>query len=232
MNALVTQAAIVPYSDMREMAKSIAASGLFGMKNENQVLALMAVAQAEGKHPAIVARDFDIIQGRPAKKAEAMLRDFLAAGGKVEWHKMDDTISDATFSHPAGGSVRIAWDMERAKQADLKGKDMYRKYPRQMLRARTVSEGVRAVYPAATSGVYVPEEVREFSTVQTDQKVIEHEGEFVTEQQVADLEALITEVNADRARFLKYIKVASLAQIPAANFATVVSLLESKRARS
>jgi hypothetical protein len=39
---------------------------------------------------------------------------------------------------------------------------MWKKYPRQMLRSRVVSEGVRTVYPNATSGLYVPEEVRDF----------------------------------------------------------------------
>jgi hypothetical protein len=165
MNAVV-ETALVPYNDMRAMAKTIADSKLFGMTNETQVLALMAVAQAEGKHPAIIARDYDIIQGRPAKKADAMLRDFIASGGKVEWHQLDDTKADATFSHPFGGTVRIEWDMRRAEAAGLKGKDMYKKYPRQMLRARTVSEGVRTVCPAATSGLHVPEEVRELAVIE------------------------------------------------------------------
>lgn len=151
--------ALIPYNDMQAMAQDIASSGLFGMKQPNQVLALMAVAQAEGKHPAIVARDFDIIQGRPAKKSEAMLRDFIASGGRVEWHRLDDTCADATFSHPQGGSVRIDWTMDRAKVAGLLSKDMYKKFPRQMLRARTISEGVRTVAPLATSGFYAPEEV-------------------------------------------------------------------------
>lgn len=155
-------APIVSFGDMERLAESIAKSGLFGMKTKDQALALMAISQAEGRHPALAARDYDIIQGRSAKKAEAMLRDFLEAGGKVEWHKLDDTIADATFSHPAGGSVRITWDTKRAQMAGLHGKDMYKKYPRQMLRSRVVSEGVRTVYPAATSGMYVPEEVADF----------------------------------------------------------------------
>ena len=123
----------------------------------------MAIAQAEGKHPAIIARDFNIIQGRPAKKAEAMLRDFVQGGGHVEWHQLDDTIADATFAHPQGGTVRISWDLPRAQKAGLVGKagDMYGKYTRAMLRSRCVSEGVRTVGPFATSGVYTPEEVRE-----------------------------------------------------------------------
>jgi hypothetical protein len=39
---------------------------------------------------------------------------------------------------------------------------MWKKYPRQMLRSRVVSEGVRTVYPLATSGLYVEEEVCDF----------------------------------------------------------------------
>jgi hypothetical protein len=156
----------MPFGEMERLAESIAKSGLFGMKTKEQALTLMAIAQAEGRHPALAARDYDIIQGRPSKKAEAMMRDFLDAGGKIEWHKLDDTTADATFSHQLGGSVRITWDVTRARNAGLGGKDMWKKYPRQMLRSRTVSEGVRTVYPAATSGMYVPEEAADIETRQ------------------------------------------------------------------
>lgn len=153
---------LVPYAQQERMAHSLVKSGLFGLQTPDQALALMAIAEAEGKHPAIIARDFNIISGRPAKKAEAMMRDFCASGGTVKWHALDDTIADATFAHPQGGTVRITWDMARAQQAGLTSRgDMYRKYPRAMLRSRCVSEGVRTVAPFATSGVYTPEEVRD-----------------------------------------------------------------------
>lgn len=150
---------LVPYHDMQQMAAAMAASKLFGMKSQDEVLALMLVAQANGQHPAAAARDYDIISGRPSKKAEAMLRDFIGSGGSVQWHQLDDTCAAATFSHPQGGAVRIDWDMARARTAGLGGKDMYRKFPRQMLRSRCISEGVRTIYPAATGGMYAPEEV-------------------------------------------------------------------------
>ena len=165
MNALVpVQPAAPPaytVSEMERMARAFAGSKLFGVSNVEQALALCLVAQAEGRHPASAAQDYHIIQNRPSKKADAMLRDFLASGGKVEWHGLDDKIADATFSHPQGGSVRITWDMARAQMAGLKT-DMWKKYPRQMLRSRVVSEGVRTVFPMATSFMYVPEEVAEF----------------------------------------------------------------------
>lgn len=158
MNALVVQ----PYavSDMERMARAFAASKLFGVQNPEQALALCLVAQAEGRHPASAAQDYHIISGRPAKKADAMLRDFIAAGGKVEWHTLDNEKADATFSHPSGGTVRIDWTLQRAKDAGI-ANPMWKKYPRQMLRSRVVSEGVRTVCPGATSGMYVPEEVQD-----------------------------------------------------------------------
>lgn len=148
-------------SDMERMALAFAASKLFGISTPDQALALCLVAQAEGRHPASAAQDYHIIQGKPSKKADAMLRDFLANSGKVQWHELTDEVVSATFSHPAGGSVKIDWDMARATKAGI-STPMWKKYPRQMLRARVVSEGVRTVFPLATSGMYVPEEVVEF----------------------------------------------------------------------
>ena len=168
MNAVVTTTTPLGYADIERLAASIAQSGLFGIKTKDQAIALMMIAHAEGRHPALAARDYDVIQGRPAKKAEAMLRDFLEAGGKVQWHALSDEIADATFSHPAGGSVRVSWDMERASKAGLGGKDNWKKFPRQMLRSRTVSEGVRTVWPMATSGMHVPEETVDFTGTTLD----------------------------------------------------------------
>jgi hypothetical protein len=151
----------MPLAEIERMADYVAKSGLFGAKNKDQAVALMMLAQAEGMHPMTAARDFDIIQGRPSKKAEAMLRDFHRAGGKVEWHQLTDTVADATFSHEIGGSFRCTWDIDRAKRAGLGGKEMWTKWPRQMLRSRCVSEGCKTVYPSATSGMYTPEEARD-----------------------------------------------------------------------
>ncbi len=154
-------APVFSMSDMERVAMAIAKGGLFGSKDPNAVLTLCMLAQAEGQHPAVVFRDYHIISGKPAKKAEAMLRDYISAGGKVEWHELTDEIADATFSHPYGGTVRITWDNARVIQAQLGGNAMHKKYPRQMLRARVISEGVRTVCPSATSGLYEVSEVQD-----------------------------------------------------------------------
>jgi hypothetical protein len=152
----------VALGDMQVMANAFAKSGLLGMKTPEQALTLMIVAVAEGRHPGSVANDYHIIQGRASLKADSMLARFQQSGGRVEWHDHTNEKVSATFTHPAGGSLRIDWDMARAKAAGLGGKDNWRSYPRQMLRARVISEGVRATFPAVLNGMYTPEEVGEF----------------------------------------------------------------------
>lgn len=156
---------LVPVGDMQTMAGALAKSGLFGVKTSDQALALMLVAQAEGRHPGSIAADYHIIQGRASLKSDAMLARFQQAGGKVEWHDHSNEKVSATFSHFQGGSLRIDWDMARAKAAGLGTKDNWKAYPRQMLRARVISEGVRAVFPAVQNGMYTPEEVQDFAPI-------------------------------------------------------------------
>ena len=160
------QPVAIPYQEMEKMATVIANSGLFGVKNPVQALALMLVAASEGLHPATAARDYHVIQGRPALKSDAMLAKFQAAGGKVEWHAYGADTCTATFSHPQGGKVTIKWTFEMAKAAGLTVKDVWKQYPRAMLRARVISEGIRTVYPAVLCGMYAPEEVRDMVDVE------------------------------------------------------------------
>lgn len=51
----------------------------------------------------------------------------------------------------------------------------------------------------------------------------------ISDEQAADLEALIQEVGADRAKFLAHIKVKNVADIPAHDLGRIIGLLEQKR---
>lgn len=157
------------FDEVMHMAESFARSNLFGAKTVDQALALMMMAEAEGKHVATAMQDYDIIQGRPALKADAMLGRFQLAGGHVKWLKMTDDECAAEFSHPTCAAHVIDWDMDRAKAAGLGGKDNWRKFKRQMLRARVIAEGVRSTFPACLRGAphYVSEEVQDFEPAHT-----------------------------------------------------------------
>jgi hypothetical protein len=159
--------ALVPVDQIERMAVSVARSGLFGVKTPDQAMALMLIAQAEGLHPAIAARDYHVINGRPALRADAMLARFQAAGGKVEWGEYTDTKVVGKFSHPSGGSVEIAWTVKMAQDAGLTRNPTWKSYPRQMLRSRCISEGIRTVFPGVVVGTYTPEEVQDMDPAPT-----------------------------------------------------------------
>ena len=153
---------IVPLADIQQMAEVAAKSRMFGFKNSEEAMAIMLLCQAENLHPAIAMRDFHIIQGRPALKADAMLARFQQAGGSVQWKDYTDEKVTGVFSHPSGGSLEVSWSLAQAKSIGIANKDNWRNYPRAMLRARCVSEGIRSVYPGCVVGVYTPEEIQDF----------------------------------------------------------------------
>jgi hypothetical protein len=155
-------ASLAPLSDIEKAAHYVAQSGMFGVKTQDQAVALMLVAQSEGMHYARAAMAYDVISGKPALKSSEMLSRFQGAGGKIEYKKSNDKICIVELSHPQGGSITIEWSMERAKKCGLDQKDTWKKYPEQMLRARAVSEGVRALFPACLNGFYTTEEIQDF----------------------------------------------------------------------
>ena len=163
------------FEEVERMAQAIAKSKLFGVNQVEQVIALMLMAEAEGRHVASAMQDYSVIQGKPSLKAEAMLARFQQAGGKVKWTCLTDERVSAVFSHAACEPVEIDWDMERAKRAQL-ANPMWKKYPRQMLRARVISEGVRTAFPGALGGMYAPEEVIDFEPAPATQSPPQQRG--------------------------------------------------------
>lgn len=164
---------LIPFNELAQMAEVIAESKLFGIQNVKQALALGILCQAEGRHPGEAGRDYHIISGKPTLKSEIMLARFQAAGGKVEWNEYTDDLVSGTFTHPQAGSLKVTWTIQDAKRAGLLGNPTWQKYPRQMLRNRVTSEGIRSTYPGVLSGCYTPEEIADMNlpviveTVQT-----------------------------------------------------------------
>lgn len=189
--------AVVTYEQMEKMAKTVAASKLFGIQQPEQALALMALCQAEGIHPMTAVRDYHIISGRPALKAETMLSRFHQAGGRVKWYELSDAKADAEFSHPQGGTIRLDWTIDRAKQAGLMGNATWNKYPRAMLRSRLISEGVRTVCPQVVQGVYTDDEIinstPELGAVSVEQGVQSFGTAQLTNQEADDYLKAISE---------------------------------------
>jgi len=164
-----TGGALVSLGEIEKAAQYIATSGMFGAKTKEQAAALMLVAQSEGLHYARAAMAYDVIHGRPALKSSEILSRFQASGGKIKYKTTNDNVCEVELEHPQGGVIVVRWDMERVQKAGIVNAN-YTKYPAQMLRARAVAEGVRALYPACLGGFYAPEEVQDFEPAKEPQK--------------------------------------------------------------
>lgn len=156
--------------ELEKMAEYTEKSGLFGM-NKAQAMTLFLLSQAEGIHPMRAVQVYHIIQGRPSKKADAILAEFQNRGGKVTWMEYTDKKVTGIFEAPGiGKPLEVTWTIEQAKNVKNKGvsiteKDVWKSYPRQMLKARVISEGVRATMPDVVVGVYASEEVMDFDPI-------------------------------------------------------------------
>ena len=152
---------MVPIEQIGMMAKAVSDSGLFGIKSE-AAFSLMCIAQADGIPPIKAAVQYHIIDGKPSLKSEAMLARFQASGGSIRWKERTPQRCTLWLEHPKAGEIEVTWDIERAKAAGLAGRNTWKAYPAQMMSARCISEGIRALYPACVGGFYTPEEVRDF----------------------------------------------------------------------
>lgn len=145
-------------AQLQVMAKAVTESGLFGLKNQNQAFTLMLIAEAEGI-PAIKAvQMYSIINGMPSLKSTEVQARFQKSGGKLQWIETTDKKAVCKMSHPDGGEYVSEFTIEMAKQMGLSSKDNWVKMPKQMLMARAITSGVRALYPSCLNNMYAYEE--------------------------------------------------------------------------
>lgn len=157
-------------SELETIAEQLAASGLWaGVETKQSAFALLLICQAEQTHPVLAMKRYHIIEGRPAMRADAMQAEFQRAGGIVQWVRSDAEACQAVFLHPVqardGVTVTVTFaelDAAGVTKGKYGVKENWRKFPRQMLRARAISEGVRMVLPGVVAGIYTPEEVFDF----------------------------------------------------------------------
>ena len=195
--------------DLNFMAEMAGRSGLIkGVNTPQAAFTLMLVCQARNEHPGNAIMRYHIIEGMPSMKAEAMLAEFQARGGRLSWVENSDDVVEAEFSHPKlhPKPVRVRAEMAKLKESGVaygwnkrtnkeELKDTYRKYPGAMLRARVVSQGVKMIDPGAILGTYTPEEISDFIDVtptstglrppEIEARAQEEEAEWAEQQQRA-----------------------------------------------
>lgn len=156
----------VMLANIKAMGKDLAAAGMFGVRTEAQGVVAMLTCVSENMTLVEFGKTYHIIEGKLSMRADAMQGKFQESGGRIEWIQSDGEACEAKFSHkdycPNGVTIRVtlkelvASGVTKDKYGPVK--DVYRKHPRQMLRARVISEGVRMINPSIVAGYYTPEE--------------------------------------------------------------------------
>lgn len=160
---------LIPIAQVQVMAKTVAQSGLFGLKNADQAMTLMLLAQSENIHPMTALQQYHILNGRPVLKSTEVLSRFQRAGGKIKYIKSDDKVCEIEFSHEMAGSITLKWDIEKAKTAGVYDSNpVWKKYPENMLRARCITDGVKAIFPSCLGGFMSEAEAQDIEPVEIE----------------------------------------------------------------
>lgn len=148
-------------NDLTLLAEVVAASGFFSDAKSKAQCAVKILAGLELGLPAFASMTgISIIQGKPTLSANLMAA-MLKRSGVYDYRvrRLDDTACEIEFFQ-RGESLGIsAFTAEDAAKAGIKS-PMYGKYPRNMLFARAIANGVRWYCPDLFLGASVyPEEL-------------------------------------------------------------------------
>jgi hypothetical protein len=156
---------VVQHPDMApdQVAAAFRASGMFpDLKNEAQALVKIIAGQELGIGPMAAMMGINIIQGKVTLSAN-LLASQVKSNKTYDYLPREHTAEVCRLEFFQNGeSVGISeFTIEDARRAGVAGGQNYRKYPKAMLFARALTQGVRWFCPDVTAGspAYVPEEL-------------------------------------------------------------------------
>jgi hypothetical protein len=157
-----------PMLAIKTLGQSIFRSGIFGVDKVEQGEILAMQCLTEKKSPLELARTYHFIQGQLAIRTDALLAKFNLIGGNVTWITRTDTLVEAEFAKGNNKALIRATIEEYTANGTALGKDgkikeNWKKWPRRMLTARAISEGVRLIAPECCFGVAVSDEAIDIS---------------------------------------------------------------------
>lgn len=151
----------MPVNEIMTMAKTFAESGMFtDAKGMAQAFVKIQAGQEIGIPPFAAMGGIHIIQGKPTLGA-GLIASTVKGSGKYDYRVKEMTEKNCSIDFLQGSEFigNSSFSIEDAKKAQTKNID---KFPKNMLFARAISNGVKWFCPDVFSGpVYVPEEMPE-----------------------------------------------------------------------
>ncbi|MDR0475094.1 MAG: recombinase RecT [Treponema sp.] len=153
-----------------KMATILAKSGLVPntLNTAEKVLVALQTGHELGLSPMVSVNNVIPINGKPTLSADimyALARNNPEYGG-IEWKQRSaqkaEVVITRITAHGAAEKFTGYFDIEMAKQAELTGKDNYKKYPDRMMRARALSRACKEAFPDVFAGIFSSEEAETF----------------------------------------------------------------------
>lgn len=149
----------MPFNDIMVMAKTFAESGMFNdAKAMGQAFVKIQAGQEIGIPPFAAMSGIHIIQGKPTIGA-GLIASTVKGSGKYDYTvvQLDDKVCSLDFYQGTTKIGNSTFTIADAKAAQTKNID---KFPKNMLFARAISNGVKWYCPDVFAGpVYTPEEM-------------------------------------------------------------------------
>jgi hypothetical protein len=164
MNTQVSIVQQLPISELMNLAKAFAESGMFAdTKSAAQAIVKIQAGQEIGIPPFASMTGIHIIQGKPTIGA-GLIASRLKGSGKYDYRVVEASEKVCSIDFYQGNTKigNSTFTIEDARKALTKNID---KFPKNMLFARAISNGVKWYCPDIFSGpVYVPEEMQVVTT--------------------------------------------------------------------
>jgi hypothetical protein len=147
------------------LAEWVAGSRCFTAQTPEQVYVLIHVGRELGLSAMQSVRGIYVVSGKPVISADLLVSVMINSGKCDFWTTEEDTPERVTIATRRRGTDRVerrTWTIEDARRAGLVGKDIWARYPAQMLSHRAAADLARRVYPDVLFGVYTPDEAEDF----------------------------------------------------------------------
>lgn len=153
---------------LEKLGETFAASGFFGAVTKSTATAALVNCFIEGLSPVeYKAKYHTMNDGTTSIKSDYIQREFHRLGGAWKFNEWTPEVCDITFTY-RGSELRGRVTFDEFKQNGVaigkNGiKDNWRKFPREMLKARCMATYIRALCPEALGGMYTQEEIMDFN---------------------------------------------------------------------
>jgi hypothetical protein len=223
---------------MLSQGRILAQSGLFAdTRGAAQAVVKVMAGRELGFGPIAAMTGVNIIRNRVTLSANLMAAA-IRRSRRYDYRIREHTDSTCTIEFSMDGQPigTSPFTMEDARRAGLASGENWKKYPRNMLFARAMSNGAKWHCPDVFGGpVYLPDELRAAVDGETGEMISPPDSNLIEvslapggDLSTGALESLLNRKGVDPARVLTYYGVEDLDRLPEAQRREVVLRLEGR----